>query len=426
MTKKEESASLEQQKGEGEKSRISRFLIFYVIAYVIVDGFLTAMPIHINDNLLFEFGLTEPQYYVILSIASLGLIAVFALQYFADIIGRKWAIIISFIGMTISGSLMGFALDEEQFTIFFFFSFFFVSSDVWVIYVSEEVAPQNRGRAIFWITIFTVAATFIGPIARRIAMQEPVDIASAATWRYLPMIFIVIIPIALLGFGIKESSAYIENKKSRPIESIQDKIKKLGKVYKGEYKVRFLVFILSGIYLGLGFTSISLFDPFLHDYFGNTDQVTTTWIIMSVFAMAAFFLIGPITDKFGRKSTSYVICIIELISLILLVLSMYFLPIISQPLIAVLSGLTFAAYYSFLSLNRVHCVELFPTEIRGTALAWRSFAFAIAVVGGSALSALLTNFIEVGYVFIIYSCLIPFVMFAIWKYLPETKNISIR
>ena len=426
MTKKEESASLEQQKGKGEKSRISRFLVFYVIAYVIVDGFLTAMPIHINNNLLFEFGLDTSQYYVILSIASLGLIAVFALQFFADIIGRKWAIIISFVGMSISGSLMGFALTAEQFTLFFFFSFLFVSSDVWVIYVSEEVAPQKRGRVIFWITIFTVAATFIGPIARAIAMQDPVDITSAATWRYLPILFVIAIPIALLGFGIKESSAYVENKNNRPIETFQEKIKKLGKVYKGKYKVRFYTFILSGLYLGLAFTSISTFDSFLFSYFGNTNQVTTSFIIMSFFAMTAFLLIGPITDKFGRKATSYAIGIIELICIILLVLSVEFLPVISLPLIALLSGLTFAAYYSFLSLNRVHCVELFPTEIRGTALAFRSFAYAIGVVGGSALSALLTIFISVGTVFMIYSCLIPFVLFAIMKNLPETKNISIR
>ncbi len=401
------------------------FLTIYVFLYVFVDGYLTAVPIHINNNLQVEFGLTVSQYYTILSIASIGLIAVLAFQYLSDIIGRKPSIILSFLGMSLSGAFMGFAADSTQFTIAFFLSFVFVSTDMWVIFVSEEIPGEKRGRIIFWITIFTVMATFIGPIARAIWLKDPVDPVSAATWRVLPMLFLVGIPLALLGFGIKESSGYSLHQRHL---TLKQRLHQMRKAWNGDLKKKMLTFVFAGLYLGLGFSSISTFDRYLYTYFLDSKVVTTVFIIMSFFAMITFFVIGPISDKIGRKKLSYIIGSILLSSIVLLVIFVeqgIASSIVNFPLISILSGLTFASYFSFLSLNRVHCIEIFPTEIRGSALGWRSFAYAIGVIGGSALSALLTLVISVGWVFIIYSGLIPFVLLSIYKVLPETKKISI-
>ncbi len=404
----------------------ARFIIFYICAYTFMDGYLTGIPTFINANMTYEFGLDYSGYFFVLSIASLGLVAVFALQALADVIGRKPAIIISFIGMGASGLYMALAPNLMHFTIAFFLSFMFISSDAWVILVAEEGSKEKRGKIVMWTWILSVVATFMGPITRILFMQNPVDLASAATWRFLPMILMIAIPLGLLGVRMKESNAWL-TRKAQPQEAGVNKLSKLRLVWVGEHRRRMLAFVLAGIFFGLLFASISSFDRFLFDYYGEKKMVDNTFIIMSFFAMASYLIVGPACDKFGRKKVSAGLGLTMLAAVIFLVGFVDWGWTVGNNfvIIAVLSGITFGTYHSFSGLNRVQCMEMFPTTIRGTALGWRSFIYALGVLGGALLGAALVTVVSLGTLFIIYSAVVLAVLYVNHKVLPETKKISI-
>jgi hypothetical protein len=94
-------------------------------------------------------------------------------------------------------------------------------------------------------------------------------------------------------------------------------------------------------------------------------------------------------------------------------------------IVSIMSGTFFGAYWSFSGINRVHCLETFPTEIRGTSSGWRSFAYALGVVGGSALASGLTHFISLGTILFLFSLFIVPVLIVNQFTLPETKKVAI-
>ncbi|OLS12116.1 MAG: hypothetical protein RBG13Loki_4274 [Promethearchaeota archaeon CR_4] len=150
---------------------------------------------------------------------------------------------------------------------------------------------------------------------------------------------------------------------------------------------------------------------------------------MSFFAIGGYLIVGPAADKYGRKKVSTCLGIVLLVAVILLVGFIEWGITVGNdfPIIAVLSGITFATYHTFSGLNRVQCLELFPTTIRGTATGWRSFMYALGVLGGALISYFLTSIFHVSYgvLFIIFSCVVLVVLFVNHKVLPETKKISI-
>lgn len=419
-----------ERKGRLTISQSSKFyIIFFVVyacLYAFLDGYLTSIPIYINTNVIAEFNIDISTYYGIQSVASFGLIAVICIQFLADLVGRKPALIISFFGMSISGGLMAFAQNTTQFTVLFFFQFLFISSDIWVILVAEEVSREKRARYVFWITVVSVIATILGPISRAIWMLDPVDAASAATWRMLPLLCIFTLPFAFLGFGIKESSAFLSRKHS--LAGYMSKFNaNIRSVWAGEHKKKLISFLLAGLYFGLGFSAISAFDKFLTTNGFDTDTVTRCFIVMVMFAITAYFFLGPISDHYGRKRISYILGVLMVIAMFLLVFTVESNVEVSDKfiLVAILSGILFSCYWTFFGLNRVHCIEVFPTNLRGTALGYRAATHAIGVIGGSALASLLTRYISLGTVFIIYTCFIIVILISIYKTLPETKKISI-
>ncbi len=399
-----------------------RFIVFYICAYTFMDGFLTGVPVFINYNMTTEFGLAPAGYFMVLSIASLGLIAVFALQVLSDIIGRKPTIIISFLGMGASGLYMALAPDVLNFTIAFFLSFMFVSSDAWVILVAEEGSKEKRGRIVLWTWILSVVATIMGPITRMLLVKNIAD------WRYLPLILVIAIPIGLFGFGLKESNAWI-TRKAAPQEANVSKFETIRKVWSGDHRARMLTFALAGVFFGLLFASVSTFDSFLMTYYHDKKMVDNTFIVMSFCAIASYLLVGPASDKFGRKKTSNALGIIMLSAIVMLVGFVEWGWTVGNNflIIALLSGVTFGTYYSFSGLNRVQCMETFPTTIRGTATGWRSFIYAIGVLGGALISYGLVSAVAATYgtLFIIFGAVVIVVLLVSNKVLPETKKIPI-
>ncbi|MBN2150737.1 MAG: MFS transporter [Candidatus Lokiarchaeota archaeon] len=406
----------------GASKRYIRFIVFYICAYAFVDGYLTAIPIHIQEPVMFYFGMDVSGFYTVLMVASLGLVAVFGLQVLADILGRKPTVLISFVGMATSGIFMAFAQDAVQFTVAFFLSFMFVSTDAWIILVGEDGQKEKRGRIVLWIWIMSVISTITAPILRKFLITG----ASTEEWRVLPMLLVIALPIALLGLGIKESSAF-SAQQAKPKEVHVGSIKTISKVWHSEHRNKLLAFLLAGFYFGLGYASISTYTSFLMGIFGNKDTVNSVFIIMSMCAITGYLLVGPASDRIGRKRVSAVLGVIVIVMTFMLysISDLGVFPGDKFAIVSIFSGTFFGAYWSFSGLNRIHCLEVFPTEIRGTSSGWRSFTYAMGVVVGSGIAIYLTTVISLGTLLLAYSLFLVPVLIVNLLNLPETKKIDI-
>ncbi len=408
----------------GASKRYIGFIVFYVCAYAFVDGYLTAIPIHIQYNATAELLAGNlADFYMIQAIASLGLIAVFGLQVLADVLGRKLTILISFVGMAASSAFMAFAQNAAQFTAAFFLSFMFVSTDAWIILIGEDGDKEKRGRIVLWIWIMSVVSTIIAPLLKKFIIPPGAPISA---WRILPMLLIVALPIALLGLLIKESSAYTKQKVKR---TEPRSLKTLSKVWQGEHRNKLLAFMFAGVYFGFGYSSISTYTTFLNNLFMDSTSAISTnvFIIMSFCAITSYLLVGPLSDRIGRKKVSVILGIIILGTTFILfaIADWGIIPGDKFAIVSGLSGAFFGAYWSFSGINRVHCLEVFPTEIRGTSTGWRSFAYALGVVGGSALASGLSRFTSLGSLLFLFSLFIVPLLIVNHFTLPETKKTAI-
>jgi sugar phosphate permease len=94
--------------------------------------------------------------------------------------------------------------------------------------------------------------------------------------------------------------------------------------------------------------------------------------------------------------------------------------------IYILTFLANGSFWGSFLLSKIHCLECFPTEIRGTSSGWRSFSFAFGITGGSLLSSELVTVMSLSNVYLLFSSFaIVVIPLLVMKFLPETKGIVI-
>ncbi|MFX1470308.1 MAG: hypothetical protein ACFFB8_16825, partial [Promethearchaeota archaeon] len=77
-------------------------------------------------------------------LVSSGMMLLFFSQYLTDRLGRKKMLGISVGGMAFASLGMFLSVNYVMYMIFVFFLYFFFSSDIWLIYINEEVESNKR------------------------------------------------------------------------------------------------------------------------------------------------------------------------------------------------------------------------------------------------------------------------------------------
>jgi MFS family permease len=404
------------------------FLFFYMVLYEFFDSYNTSYYSVVVSYIEADFNINDSQWYLILAVASLGLFAVLGIQFLADKIGRKPMMIVAFFGMGIASLSLFLAQTPVQFTIGFFFLWMFFSSDIWVIIVSEETPKETRGRYTYLISLIGALGVIAIPVCRTIFINVPAS-EDPTLWRAMTYLAMAAIPLSFLGFGIKETRAFIEQKQHRnnlnasnltPKQSILDPL-------KSEHKQKTFAFIIIGFILGAGAAANSTIEVFLSELISDVSIVNALFLIATLGTFVFFGITGVLADKIGRKKTFASYLGINFIALLIAVLSGEILAerVVFFPLF-ILVFLVNGSFWGAFMLSKTYCVECFPTAIRGTSSGWRAFAYAFGITSGSVLSSILVEMIGRGNLFILFSGLAVFLLIPIvFKKLPETKSIEI-
>ncbi len=405
-----------------------KYLLLVMCLVQVLDAFCTVFPGAIPSLIASEFlgGYDTTMQNSIMALANglvmIGMYFLFFNQYFADKIGRKKMLAFTVIGMT--GACLGMFL-SSSFIMYIFFVFllnFFFSSDIWMIYITEDSQPNKRA---FYSNIALMAGLF-GPII--MVISRAIFITNTeSNWRGMtifPILFGFPLFFVIL-FTLKESSKY-QMLTSDPSKAIKRSFKEdLRSIFQTEERGSYIALLAIAFIRGASSIYIGLFEKYIADT-GTIPQSQVTLIFfMTVFTvLIAYAVNGFLADKIGRKPLLYVWSILAPISVILWVFgaqsSKY-----AFTLVFIGYSISHITFWGSLGMIRIANIELLPTDRRGTGVGFRNLIGALGGTLGLVLSSLIILFLGLGITFVIfifgYLLIIPITYY----FLKETKGVEL-
>ena len=390
-------------------------------SYVIEEFFLSK---GIAENIAYS------QYSLLGIIGMPLMLLALSMRYLADKRGRKFALIVNIIGMTIGAALI---LISENFFIFmigYFFSGFFLTADIQLLMITEESPRDKRSQFLAFARIIGLVGAILVPFSRSIflAGENP-------NWRgiYYAPVAIGIIATLLAIFTIKESSVYLTMKKQNEFEESQSenevKPEKEGffKTLKKAKKVKnFKIIVITTIIgaLGMlgGMAEREFMEPFLSATF-SLSNVNLIYYIRYLISMVVGVIIGVVRDKMGRKAGLLATLIIQSVFV-----GLFFLFVSMNQVI--LAGLAYGIFIYAIFMNPVTAGlivnELSPTKYRGTVITWTGLISFGLIMVWMIIQGILVLWIDFAWLIVIAT--VPFSLVAIillFKFVPETKGVDL-
>ena len=402
------------------------FLIAYLFIYEFFDTYCTSYYTAVVSYIQADFKIDHSQWYMVMALASLGMFLAMFSQLFADVFGRKLMMITVFFGMGLSSLIMYLSQSKVQFIAGFFLLWVFFSSDIWVIVVSEESPKEKRARYASLVLVFGSLGGIAIPFLRGLFIHSlPSD--DPTLWRTMTYLAILALPLSLLGFFMKETQAFAIQKS----ESGQFNLKKALAMVKQPFilvpKSIMLVFLIIGVVSGMLMGAYSTLEAYLTKMIGNTRIINNTLTAAAIGTLIFFVTTGLLADKWGRKQVFCYCFGLNFISSLLFILMMPSLTAAKNYIpIYIITIIAYGSYWGLLFLSKIHCLECFPTEIRGTSAGLRSLSFAFGLTSGSLLCSALSTVMSLDEIYVLFSGIAVLIIpFLVIKFLPETKGIKI-
>ncbi len=424
-----EMSNNKTQSNGTRSKRYMMFLVFYMILYESFDTYTCSYYYNIASFVQDDFGITQSIWLFMVAIASTGYFFSIIMQFFADKVGRKPIMIFVFLGMGLSSFALGFARDPISFTICLFFLYLFFTSDIWGIIMSEEAPQDKRAKYSSLILMVGMFFSISIPIIRALLIyDDPTGalisggLEARQTWENMALFGGIAIPLAFLGYFLKETPAFEKSKQNKESstkftrENITNSVKK---PFEGNNRMLVISFMIIGLCLGLSFANAHSIEALLSAKFGE-DNYTNAMLVGGMGSVGAFMLSAIISDKIGRKNTIYLYCVILFAATTMATIFMetsFFLGIV------IISFFTNGFFWGLGSITRLFALESFDTDIRAYAAGWRSFSYALGLTVGLAISAVLALFMPLPIIYVVMaSGIIIVIPFVVRKGLPEKKE----
>ena len=349
-----------------------------------------------------------------------GLLAVM-IRYWADKYGRKIALTINIVGMTVGALLIVIAQDFWVYVLGSLIGGMFLVADIQLLFINEQSPKEKRSRFVNWVRIIGLCGALLVPIFRGIFITT-----SDPNWRglfLLPLIAGIIVSLLVI-FTFKESSIYLTMKAKREAnpETQKQKVTFFQAVKAStklpNFKTIFLTFVIGFLGYMAGLSFRAYWEPFLSQNF-TFQEVNIIYIIRYLISMPLGAAIGYINDKVGRKAGM----VATLILLpVFLLLCLWAVQLQNIWLVGIFYGLFIYSLWLTLSTQMTMIDEQTPTQLRGTIDVVIVVVSVVFLVVTSIFFAILVLFFPFEIVFLI--AVIPGCLIAIplaIKYLPETK-----
>jgi putative MFS transporter len=340
------------------------------------DGAIGGFVLH---DLAKEFRVEDRTLSVLLLVVGSGAFGGLFVTSLGDRIGRRPLLIGTTLGYALFTGLTATAQTTTQFVVYQFFARVFLVSElgVAITMVAEEYPPEGRARAITVLTAFGgLGVVVLAGLYRYFAGTE-------LGWRGLYIVGVIpLLLVGLLRFKLRETSAWLEARR----EGVVRRRVPYREVLTGAY--RHEVLLLSAVYffahIGM-IAAIAWFTLFAQRDRGFTPADISTFMLVAYpIGMTGYFVAGRLLDRIGRRRTG----VLFLLAGMVFGIALYQIPgkgpMFGFLILSVFFGLGMTPVLGAIA------PELFPTEIRATAVAMaRSVFGTLGATLGPALAGIL-------------------------------------
>jgi MFS family permease len=404
-----------------------RYLFFILMLTQILDTYATLYTGAIPSAIAGEFlgGLLPEVQNSIMAFASglvtIGMAFLFVSQYLSDRLGRKKMLGITVCGIALASLGMFLSTSYVMYMIFVFFLYFFFSSDIWLIYINEEVESKKRAFYSNIVMMVGLVGAITMVIFRLIFIK-----GSNPFWRgmtFFPMIFGFLLCI-IIFLTLKEPSQYKMMKESGSFESRSFK-EDIKSIFKIENRKPYLFLLLIVFLRGGSSIYLGLFEKYISDVGTLTQEQITSIFFLTIFTvLIAYGLNGFLADRIGRKPLLYLWFTLAPISVLIWVLGAHNATN-SYGIVMFGYALSHIAYWGSIGIIRLITIETLPTDRRGTGIGFRSLIGAIGGTIGLLSSSIVILALDLGTTFIIFVMGNLIVLPLAALFLKETKGVEL-
>lgn len=378
----------------------------------------------------------------LVSLVSYGFMAISPwYKSLADKLGRRPFFVLNSlllgVGMFIGGLTRNLYVFAGALTIILFFTM----HDMQILYITECVPSKSRGT---WQGVINAVGGFAGllVVLARFFSLNPDGSIGQVPWRsiFIGIGIFGLIIFVVSFFLLRESRPFLKSRIAFLEQSPQERAQLAQEGKSSQAGV------ISGIrlvlknkqlrWLSIATLVVSVANNMICSYNNSimaqngftSSEITIALVIASAMAIIVNLVMGPLSDKVGRKWTSSAFCAV---SAILFLLFVYVSPLIQGSMArAIFAGASMGAavngYMVFPYLTSLMMSESCPAAIRGSIIGVRSF-FNVTAVIAMVVSGILFRSMPVGQVCIILS--VPFLLAAsviLMVKTKETKGLSME
>ncbi|KYF77189.1 MFS transporter [Sorangium cellulosum] len=336
-----------------------RRLFWFLSVASFFEGYDFLALTQILPNFGAEMGLAARHEGLLVGFINAGTMIAYLLVRKADAWGRRRVLTVTIAGYTVLSVLTGFAPNVYVFAVLQLLARIFLLGEwaVSMVVAAEEYPSDRRGMVIGVIQAFSSLGSIV------CAGVVPLLLSTSYGWR--SVYFVGGIPLLVMAVarrGLRETARFEQAAAERQGEGAQP----FTRIWRSPYRARMLqLALIWGLTYVCTQNAVTFWKTFALRERGFTDaEVGASITFAAVVSMPLIFVSGKLLDVVGRRRGAVILYVLAAAG----VLGAYSL--------GTRAGLTFALVFAIFGASGVlpvlnaYMTELFPTNLRGDAIAW--------------------------------------------------------